>query len=124
MNLVTVGPAALDIWDAADSASQTISVFDLPMPSGKDGEMIDPVSDVDIETTAAIAASGIQIPQIDREEDLDLGIRYANSHPQARWYVTKRARALAASARIPAHWNVAPVAVAPPFPLVGQEMEI
>jgi len=42
MNLVEVGSAALDIWDAADSASQTISVFDLPMPSGTDGEIIDP----------------------------------------------------------------------------------
>lgn len=124
MSLFPVGPAALDIWDAADSASQTISVFDLPMPTGKDGEMVDPTSDIDIETTAAIAASGIQIPSIERVEDLDLGVRYANTHPQARWYVTKRARALEASGRIPAHWNVAPVAVTPPFSMDGQEMEI
>jgi hypothetical protein len=125
LNLVPVGPAALEIWDAADSASQTISVFDLPVPSG-DGGIIDPTDDdsLDLETTAAIAASGIQIPQIEREEDLDLGVRYANTHPQARWYVTKRARALNASARIPAHWNVAPAAVTPPFPMAGQEMEI
>ncbi|HEX8321630.1 hypothetical protein [Longimicrobium sp.] len=123
MSLVAVGAAALDVWDAADAASHTISVFDLPVPSA-DGPDIDPTTDVDVETTAAIAASGVQIPQIVRTEDLDLGIRYANTHPAARWYVTKRARALSASARIPAHWNVAPVAVTPPFSMAGREMEM
>lgn len=125
MGLVAVGPGALDIWDAADAASTTISVFDLPVPSDDGGPDIDPTDDgLDIETTAAIAASGVQIPQIERVEDLDLGVRYANTHPQARWYVTKRARALQATAALPAHWNVAPVAVTPPFPASGMEMEI
>lgn len=115
-----VAPGAVAVWDAADSASTTISIFDLPLV-GDDGEAINPEPQVDIETTAAIAASGISIPQIDRAEDLDLGIRYANAHPEARWYVTKRARALAASARIPSHWNVAPVAVTPPFTVGDSE---
>lgn len=124
MSLVPVGPAALTVWDAADSASTTISVFDLPVPSD-DGTIIDPTdSSLDVETTAAIAASGVQIPQVERVEDLDLGIRFANTHPQARWYVTKRARALAATAKLPAHWNVAPAAVVPPFPMSGLETEI
>jgi hypothetical protein len=123
MGLVSVAPGALDVWDAADSAGQTISVFDLPQ-KGNDGEVVNPEPSVDVETAAAIAASGISIPQIASEEDLDLGIRYANSHPEARWYVSKRARALAASARIPAHWNVVPVAVAPPFAFSGREMEM
>lgn len=123
MNLVSVSPGALGVWDAADSAGQTISVFDLPL-KGDDGEPINPEPDVDIETAAAIAASGVSIPQISSIEDLDLGIRFANAHPDARWYVTKRARALTASARIPAHWNVAPVAVAPPFVLSGQGMDM
>jgi hypothetical protein len=123
MNLVSVAPGALQVWDAADGAGQTLSVFDLPL-KGDDGEAINPEPDTDIETAAAIAASGISIPAIGTEEDLDLGIRYANSHPEARWYVTKRARALAASARIPTHWNVVPVAVAPPFAMTGQEMDL
>lgn len=123
MNLVSVAPGALSVWDAADGAGQTVSVFDLPL-KGDNGEAINPEPDTDIETTAAIAASGISIPAIGTEEDLDLGIRYANSHPEARWYVTKRARALAASARIPTHWNVVPVAVAPPFAMTGQEMDL
>jgi hypothetical protein len=123
MNLVSVAPGALNVWDAADGAGQTISVFDLPL-KGDDGEAINPEPDTDIETAAAIAASGVSIPAIGTEEDLDLGIRYANNHPEARWYVTKRARALAASARIPAHWNVVPVAVAPPFAMTGREMDL
>jgi hypothetical protein len=112
--LVPVSPGALNVWDAADSAGQTVSVFDLPL-KGDDGEPINPEEQVDVETTAAIAASGVSIPAIASVEDLDLGIRYANTHPSARWYVTKRAHALQASGRVPAHWNVAPVAVAPPF---------
>jgi hypothetical protein len=123
MNLVSVAPGALNVWDAADGAGQTISVFDLPL-KGDDGEAINPEPDTDIETAAAIAASGVSIPAIGTEEDLDLGIRYANNHPEARWYVTKRARALAASGRIPAHWNVVPVAVAPPFAMTGREMDL
>jgi hypothetical protein len=124
MGLVSVSPGALSVWDAADSAGQTISVFDLPL-KGDDGEPVNPEpSGLDVDTAAAIAASGVSIPSITCEEDLDLGIRYANAHPEARWYVTKRARALAASARIPTHWNVAPVAVAPPFSLAGREMEL
>jgi hypothetical protein len=124
MNLVSVAPGALDVWDAADSAGSTISVFDLPL-KGDDGQPINPEdTSLDVETAAAIAASGVSIPSIVAEEDLDLGIRFANAHPEARWYVTKRARALAASARIPAHWNVAPAAVAPPFSLAGREMEL
>jgi hypothetical protein len=124
MALVSVAPGALAVWDASDSAGQTISVFDLPLV-GDDGGTINPEdTSLDVETAAAVAASGVSIPAIASEEDLDLGIRYANAHPEARWYVTKRARALTASGRIPAHWNVAPVAVAPPFSLAGQEMEL
>lgn len=125
MNLVAVAPGALQVWDAADGAGSTISVFDLPL-KGDDGEAINPEdTSLDVETAAAIAASGVSIPAITAEEDLDLGIRYANSHPEARWYVTKRARALAASARIPAHWNVVPVAAAaPPFAWTDREMEL
>jgi hypothetical protein len=55
-----------------------------------------------------------------RVEDLDLGIRYANTHPEARWYVTKRARALAASGPDPGALERGPVAVAPPFSLAGR----
>lgn len=122
MGLFSVAPGALAVWDAADSAGQTISVFDLPQ-KGEGDEVINP-EPVDIETTSAIAASGISIPQIEKTEDLDLGIRYGDAHPEARWYVTKRARALAASARIPSHWNVAPVAVALPFAQQGVEMDM
>lgn len=122
MALVTVGSGALAVWDAADSAGVTISVFDLPVPSAGD-EDINPEA-VDEPTVAAMAASGVQIPQIGRVEDLDLGIRYGDIHPNSRWYVTKRARALGASARIPAHWNVAAPAVVPPFPAEGQELEM
>jgi len=124
MSLVAVGAGALTVWDAADSASTTISVFDLPVPSDDGGDDINPEADVNIETTAAIAASGTQIPQIEAVEDLDLGIRFANAHPDARWYVTRRARALQASAMLPAHWNVVQPTVTPPFSMAGREMEI
>lgn len=118
--VVAVAPGALDVWDAADSARTTVSIFDLPLP-GDDGGVINPEPQVDIETAAAIAASGISIPQVRCVEDLDLGIRYANAHPEARWYVSKRARALQASGRIPGTWNVAPVAVTPPFAASQEE---
>lgn len=112
--VVPVAPNAVQVWDAADGASTTVSIFDLPLV-GDDGAPINPEEETDIETAAAIAASGCSIPQISRIEDLDLAVRYANVHPDARWYVTKRARALSASGKLPAHWNVAPAAVTPPF---------
>lgn len=121
--VVAVAPGAVAVWDAADSASQTISIFDLPLVAD-DGSAINPEPQVDVETMAAVAASGVSIPQISRVEDLDLGVRYANTHPEARWYVTKRAHALAASGRIPAHWNVVPATVTPPFSTALSEMEM
>lgn len=121
--VVAVAPGAVAVWDAADSASATLSIFDLPLVAD-DGSAINPEPQVDIETMAAVAASGVSIPQIDRVEDLDLGVRYANGHPEARWYVSKRAKALQASVRIPAHWNVVPATVTPPFRGELSEMEM
>lgn len=123
MSIIPVNAGALAVWDAADAADQTISIFDLPTDNA-DGSVNLPEGDVDVETAAAMAASGVQIPQVSRVEDLDLGIRYGNTHPAARWFVTKRAHALGASARIPAHWNVAQVQAAPPFPMDGMELEM
>jgi len=124
MSIVPVAAGALAVWDAADAADQSISIFDLPT-TNDDGSINNPEGDVDVETAAAMAASGIQIPEIGQIEDLDLGIRYGNTHPAARWYVTKRAKALGASAHIPAHWNVpGSAAVVPPFPQEAAEMEM
>jgi hypothetical protein len=123
MSLVSVGAGALDVWDAADSASQTLSVFDLPLKDD-DGTDIDVEPDTSVETVAAMAASGAAIPQVNRIEDLDLAVRYANVHPAARWYVTKRAKALAASAHIPAHWNVVQAVSPAPFDLSARELEM
>jgi hypothetical protein len=58
-------------------------------------------------------------PAIACEEDLDLGIRYANAHPEARWYVTKRARALAASGADPGALERGPGGRGAPFQLGG-----
>ena len=124
MNLIPVSAGALAVWDAADAADQSISIFDLPT-TNDDGSINNPEGDVDVETAAAMAASGIQIPEVRAIEDLDLGIRYGNTHPAARWYITKRAHALNASAHIPAHWNVAGGgAVVPPFPAEAAELEM
>jgi hypothetical protein len=54
---------------------------------------------------AAYACTGMQIPVVASAADLDLAVRFADSHPQARWYVVKRAGALGAIGRIPESWD-------------------
>jgi hypothetical protein len=104
MSLVAVGPGAVDIFDAGDAAGHTVSVFDLPMPSGQDGQLVEP-GEPEGDDSVALAASGVSIPEINQVEDLDLGIRFASAHPAVRWYVQKRAHALDAADRIPASWG-------------------
>lgn len=114
LSLVAVGAKAVDIFDAADSAGQTIRISDLPIPSSADDgtdfmQQPGEVSKSDLDTGVdvdGIQASGAFIPMVASVEDLDLAIRYAHTHPETRWYVAKRAQALEASARIPAEWTV------------------
>jgi hypothetical protein len=61
---------------------------------------------VAVEEHRALLGSGpmsVAIPRIDTADDLTLGIRYADRHPYARWYVIKRAAVLGAVDRLP-HW--------------------
>lgn len=44
------------------------------------------------------------IPVIASFGDLEEGIKYAQEHPKARWYVAKMARVYAADDQIPEHW--------------------
>lgn len=53
----------------------------------------------------AMMASAVCLPEISCEQDLDLGLRYASAHAEARWYVMKRAVALGAGERIPNQWS-------------------
>jgi hypothetical protein len=108
LELVTVGSGAVDVFDASQNASTTISVFELPTPSASrnDGadEIIDP-AEVPTDTAVTLtAAAGTHIPMIASTEDLDLGLRFAAVHPDARWYVAKRAMALGESNRVPTWW--------------------
>lgn len=115
--LVPVGPAAVDIFDAADAAKHTLSVGELPIPTtNADGELeiLDPqsVSDVALEDAlaasgamSALTAAGVMIPQIDTEQDLDMALRFAAAHPSARWYVTKMAASLGVIDRVPVEWR-------------------
>jgi hypothetical protein len=54
---------------------------------------------------AASARASVQIPVVASAADLDVAIRVADSHPQARWYVVKRAGALGAIGRMPESWD-------------------
>jgi len=109
LELVTVGSGAVDVFDASQNASTTISVFELPTPSASrktDGsdEIIDP-AEVPTETAVSLtAAAGVSIPLVASAEDLELGLRFAAVHPDARWYMAKRAMALGESDRIPTWW--------------------
>lgn len=58
-------------------------------------------------TDSAMMASAVCLPEIMCVQDLDLGLRYASAHSEARWYVMKRATALGARDRIPGQWSQA-----------------
>jgi hypothetical protein len=97
--LVQVGSGAVTVYDGAEAARTTVSIFDLPVPSSNDAEiMIEP------EETPPGVAPVASIPTIASAADLDMGVRYGETHPDARWYVMRRAHALNASAVIPAIW--------------------
>jgi hypothetical protein len=47
------------------------------------------------------------MPMVASAEDLTLSIRYADEHPDTRWYVIRRAVALGQHDRIPESWSAA-----------------
>lgn len=108
--IVPVSASALEVFDRADAARTTLSVFALPRKETSDGEEIEINPEpVGVQTTipsegGPVVASGAMIPPVDTVEDLDVAVRFAHAHPQARWYVAKRAAALNASGKVPADW--------------------
>jgi hypothetical protein len=102
--LVQVGAGAVTVYDAAEAARTTVSVFDLPVPSSNDPTiMIEPE-----ETVPGKATGTVSIPVIASAADMGMGIRFGNVHPESRWYVVKRAQALRATAELPSSWGVPP----------------
>lgn len=109
MALVPVAPGAIDVFDAAEGAQTTVSAGDLPTVSGgSNGQVIQLPGEPDAVTAGAVrgglTAAGVAIPVINGPEDLDLGLRFASAHPDARWYVAKRATALGHQHVIPSDW--------------------
>jgi hypothetical protein len=109
--VVAVGSGAVDVYDAAEGARTTVSIEDLPIATSDDQgnlSMIDPTASVEGEVISdeVLTASGANIPIIATAEDIDLGITYGSTHPESRWYVAKRAKALGIQDRIPADWGV------------------
>lgn len=82
-----VAPAALDVFDAADAAAQTVTIFDLPRTI--DNYYTD-ATDREEEIEAPVG--GPTVAAIDSEMDLSNVIRM--TAPEAAWYVRKRAQAL------------------------------
>ena len=118
--IMPVSPEAVEVFDKADMASVTLSAFDLPrvetLDNGVDIQITpEPVGlpAVFPENGGAVTAAGSMIPTVDTVDDLDVAIRVASAHPDARWYVVKRAKALGAEERVPAGWI--PQTVVRPF---------
>jgi hypothetical protein len=104
MALVTVAAGAVDMWDAADAARTTLTIVDLPTSTVTEGvEYIQEPTDTEPEE--GITAAGISLPEVRTVEDLSLALRFASAHPQARWYVAKRAKALGAAGQVPPEWG-------------------
>ncbi len=110
--IVAVGPGAVDVFDAADNANTTVSSFDLPRPAKTDDldSIMVETNDRPIAASGepeVVAASGAAIPIIAMAADLPLAVRLASTHPEIRWYVAKRAKALGVPVDIPSSWGVA-----------------
>ena len=106
MSLVAVAPGAIDVYDAAEGAKTTVNAGDLPTVrhAGDITALQLPGEPATPEGPGGLTAAGVSIPVINGPEDLDLGLRYASAHPDARWYVAKRARALGHAHVIPQDW--------------------
>lgn len=104
MQIVPVAAGALDVWDAGDAANRQVSVFDLPVSTGTSADGLDKIwipgkkePAVAVEELALpMLATGVSIPDVEDEDDLAGAIKFAASHPAARWFVEKRAAALGA----------------------------
>jgi hypothetical protein len=105
LSLVQVGAAAVDVYDAAESAGTTVSVFDLPVPSANDPTiMLEPgTADTTLASLPAEVASAV--PPVASVADVEMAVRFAEAFPSARWYVQKRAKAVGASALVPSDWD-------------------
>lgn len=53
----------------------------------------------------ALLSAGLTIPPVLTAADLPLCVQHAETHPEARWYVTKRAVALACTDLLPQQWS-------------------
>ncbi len=121
MQILPVSPEALAVFDAADMANSTLSAFDLPrQETAANGAKVDVLPEpagLSTQLTASaggvIVASGLTIPIVSSADDLDMAIKYGDTHPAARWYIAKRAVALGVPERVPADW--APQVVVHPF---------
>ena len=121
MEILTVAPAALAVWDRADMAQATLSAFDLPRAETlPDGRVVDILPEphrepgtLDIEGVGTMVAAGSTIPIIASADDLDVAVQYGHNNPASRWYIAKRATALGTTERVPSEWF--PSAVVRPF---------
>lgn len=84
-----------------DDPPETISFDRLGLWLGETKESYD----LNGKPPAPVTASAYSLPAITCREDLLLGVRYGNQVPSARWYVSKRARALGAAEYLPAGWS-------------------
>lgn len=66
---------------------------------------LQPAAEMGEDEQEALLSAGLTIPPVLSIADLPLCVQHAQSHPDARWYATKRAVALDRTDLLPAQWG-------------------
>lgn len=93
MVLVEVGDNDLDMYDQADEYGRVLTRGALTEVE-PGAVSAPPIIAVGERTSTLTASAPVVAPIISSAEDLVAAIDFANDHPDARWYVQRRARAL------------------------------
>ncbi len=107
-DVVAVADTALDLYDPADQAGESVKILDMPVEAEDDFRVAvsysgDPGAErmAPIGAAAALTASGAGVPVISSASDLPSAVEFATEHPEFQWYVERRSRAFGLSYEFP-----------------------
>ena len=96
--LVEVEPdVSVEIYDQADNAGMQSPIDEFPtLNSVKVAEAVSAAA-----MPAVAASAGVSLPVINTVDDFPVALAYGSAHPESRWFIEKRARALDPEVQFP-----------------------
>lgn len=107
-DLVAVEDTALDLYDPADQTGKSVKITSMPVKPEEDFRVAvnysgDPDAAALQPLVVEAVVASLTVPTIASARDIPSAIEFAAEHPDFRWYVERRAKALGLGNEFP--WN-------------------